>query len=89
MTESQESFLGAVSTSQPSQESFRGGSDAGGGIDSAAFLQQDNDNDKDKGKDNDKGKDKDKDKDKDEDKDKINKRPYMCYIFEKLRVQGY
>ena len=42
MTESQESFLGAVSTSQPSQfESFRGGSDAGGGIDSAAFLQQD------------------------------------------------
>ena len=42
MTESQESFLGAVSTSQPSQESFRGGSDAGGGIDSAAFLQQDN-----------------------------------------------
>ena len=47
MTESQESFLGAVSTSQPSQfESFRGGSDAGGGIDSAAFLQQVNDNDK-------------------------------------------
>ena len=53
MTESQESFLGAVSTSQPSQESFRGGSDAGGGIDSAAFLQQDNDKDKDNDKDND------------------------------------
>ena len=34
-------------------------------------------------------KDKDKDKDKGKDKDKINKRPYMCYIFEKLRVQGY
>ena len=45
MTESQESFLGADSTSQPSQESFLGGSEAGGGIDSAAFLQQDNDND--------------------------------------------
>ena len=29
------------------------------------------------------------DKDKDDDKDKILKRPYMCYIFEKLRVQGY
>ena len=40
MTESDESFLGPVSMSQPSQESFRGGSDAGGGIDSAAFLQQ-------------------------------------------------
>ena len=40
MTESDESFLGPFSMSQPSQESFRGGSDAGGGIDSAAFLQQ-------------------------------------------------
>ena len=29
------------------------------------------------------------DKDKDKDKDKIPKRPNMCYIFEKLRVQGY
>jgi len=38
MTESQESFLGADLTSQPSQESFLGGSEAGGGIDSAAFL---------------------------------------------------
>ena len=28
-------------------------------------------------------------KDKDKDKDKILKRPNMCYIFEKLRVQGY
>ena len=37
----------------------------------------------------DKDKDKGKDKDKDKDKDKIHKRPYMCYIFEKLRVQGY
>ena len=26
---------------------------------------------------------------KDKDKDKILKRPNMCYIFEKLRVQGY
>ena len=38
ITDSQESFLGAVSASQPSQESFRGGSEAGGGICSAAFL---------------------------------------------------
>ena len=37
----------------------------------------------------DKDKDKDKDKDNDKDKDKILKRPNMCYIFEKLRVQGY
>ena len=34
-------------------------------------------------------KDKDKDKYKDKDKDKVLKRPNMCYIFEKLRVQGY
>ena len=40
MTESQESFLGGSSASHPSQDNFRGGSDAGGGIDSAAFLQQ-------------------------------------------------
>ena len=33
--------------------------------------------------------DKYKDKDKDKYKDKILKRPNMCYIFEKLRVQGY
>jgi len=38
MTESQESFLGGSSASHPSQDNFRGGSDAGGGIDSAAFL---------------------------------------------------
>jgi len=30
-----------------------------------------------------------KDKDKDKDKDKILKRPNMCYVFEKLRFQGY
>ena len=64
MTESQESFLGAGSTSQPSQESLRGGSDAGGGIDSAAFLQKDIDKDNDK--------DIDKDVDKDIDKDNEN-----------------
>ena len=40
MTESQESFLGGSSASHPSQDNFRGGSDAGGGIDSAAFLQK-------------------------------------------------
>ena len=40
MTESQESFLGGSSASHPSQDNFRGGSDAGGGIDSAASLQQ-------------------------------------------------
>ena len=40
MTESQESFLGGSSASHPSQDNFRGGSDAGGGIDSAAFLEQ-------------------------------------------------
>ena len=42
-------------------------------------------------KDNYKHKDKDKDKDKDSDKDKDNilKRHNMCYVFEKLRVQGY
>ena len=45
--------------------------------------------DKDKDKEKDEDKDKDKDNDKDKDKDKINKRPYMCYIFEKLRVQVY
>ena len=28
-------------------------------------------------------------KDKDKDKDRILKRSNMCYIFEKLRVQGY
>ena len=39
--------------------------------------------------DQDKDKDNDKYKDKDKDKDKILKRPNMCYIFEKLRVQGY
>ena len=38
-------------------------------------------------KDKDKGKDKYKDKDKD--KDKVLKRPNMCYIFEKQKVQGY
>ena len=37
----------------------------------------------------DKDKYKDKDNDKDKDKDKILKRPNMCYVFEKLRVQGY
>ena len=31
----------------------------------------------------------DKDKDKDKDKGKILKRPNICYIFEKRRVQGY
>ena len=41
--------------------------------------------DKDKYKD----KDKDKDTDKDKYKDKIDKRPNICYVFEKLRVQGY
>ena len=34
-------------------------------------------------------KDKDKDKDSDKDKDNILKRHNMCYVFEKLRVQGY
>ena len=34
-------------------------------------------------------KQKDKKTKRQKDKDKINKRPYMCYIFEKLRVQGY
>ena len=29
------------------------------------------------------------DKDKDEDKDKVHRRPKICYIFEKQRVQGY
>ena len=33
--------------------------------------------------------DRDKDKDKDNDKDKVSKRPSMCYIFEKQKVQGY
>ena len=33
--------------------------------------------------------DKYKDKDNDKDKDKILRRPNMCYIFEKLRVQGF
>ena len=28
-------------------------------------------------------------KDKDNDKDKVLKRPNMCYIFEKQKVQGY
>ena len=30
-----------------------------------------------------------KDKDKDKDKDKVLKRPNMCYIFEKPKVQGW
>ena len=30
-----------------------------------------------------------KDKDKDKDKDKVLKRPNMCYIFEKQKVQGW
>ena len=33
--------------------------------------------------------DNDKDKEKDKEKDKILKRPNMCYVFEKLRFQGY
>ena len=40
-------------------------------------------------KDKNKHKYKYKDKDKDKYKDKIDKIPYMCYIFEKLRVQVY
>jgi len=43
--------------------------------------------DKDKYKYKDKYKDKDRDKDKY--KDKIIKRPNICYVFEKLRVQRY
>ena len=43
------------------------------------FQEGDIGNDKDKGK----------DKDKDKDKDKVLKRPDMCYIFEKQKVQGY
>ena len=39
----------------------------------------------DKQKDNDNDNDKDKDKDKDESAENLN----MCYIFEKLRIQGY
>ena len=39
--------------------------------------------------DKDKDKDNDKYKDEDKDKDKILKRPNMCYVFEKLRFQGY
>ena len=31
----------------------------------------------------------DKDKYKDEDKDKVHRRPKICYVFEKQRVQGY
>ena len=37
----------------------------------------------------DKNKDKGKDKDKEKDKDKVLKRPNMCYIFEKQKVQGF
>jgi len=45
--------------------------------------------DKYKDKDRDKDKYKDKDRDKDKYKDKIIKRPNICYVFEKLRVQRY
>ena len=42
-------------------------------------------NDKDNDNDNDNYKDKDKDKDKDKSAENLN----ICYIFEKLRIQGY
>ena len=45
----------------------------------------DKDNDQEKDNDNDNDKDKDKDKDKDESAENLN----ICYIFEKLRIQGY
>ena len=44
---------------------------------------KDNDNDNDNDNDKDKGKDKDKDK------DKCAENLNICYIFEKLRIQGY
>ena len=44
-----------------------------------------NDKDNDHEKDNDDDNDKDKDKDKDEIAENLN----ICYIFEKLRIQGY
>ena len=44
-----------------------------------------NDKDNDQEKDNDNDNDKDKDKDKDESAENLN----ICYIFEKLRIQGY
>ena len=45
----------------------------------------DKDNDQEKDNDNDNDKDKEKDKDKDESAENLN----ICYIFEKLRIQGY
>ena len=44
-----------------------------------------NDKDNDQEKDNDNDNDKDKDKDKDKSAENLN----VCYIFEKLRIQGY
>ena len=44
-----------------------------------------NDKDNDQEKDNDNDKDKEKDKDKDESAENLN----ICYIFEKLRIQGF
>ena len=48
-----------------------------------AYNEKNNDQEKDKDNDNDK--DKEKDKDKDESAENLN----ICYIFEKLRIQGY
>ena len=50
-----------------------------------AYNDKDNDQEKDNDNDNDNDKDKDKDKDKDESAENLN----ICYIFEKLRIQGY
>merc|ERR1712055_493609 len=48
-----------------------------------AYNDKDNDQEKDNDNDN------DKDKDKDTDKDKSAENLNICYIFEKLRIQGY
>ena len=48
-----------------------------------AYNEKNNDQEKDKDNDNDK--DKEKDKDKDESAENLN----ICYIFEKLRIQGF
>ena len=45
----------------------------------------DKDNDQEKDNDNDNDNDNDKDKDKDESAENLN----ICYIFEKLRIQGF